>query len=79
MTVQIEIDEQTLAEVDAIAKDLRRSRVDVIRDSIRDYLQKQKREKHIEEQYAEAYGKSPVQPDEFEIEDEQLIEAWKDL
>ncbi len=29
--------------------------------------------------YAEAYGKFPVQPDEFEIEEEQMIEVWKDL
>jgi metal-responsive CopG/Arc/MetJ family transcriptional regulator len=71
MTVEIEIDENLLAKVDDITKNLR-----INRDK---YFQKLVEEDLIARQYAEAYEKNPVQPDEFEIEEEQLIEVWKDL
>ncbi len=76
--VQIEIDEKTLAEVDEAIEVLRENRQDVFREAFRE-LAKRKKEAEVARQYAEAYGKNPVQSDEFEIEEEQLIEVWKDL
>ena len=38
--------------------------------------QKQARASQVERQYAEAYGKLPVQPDEFAIDEAQLV--WGD-
>lgn len=32
-----------------------------------------------ERKHRESYEKMPVQPDEFYVEEEQLIEAWKDI
>lgn len=79
MKVQIEIDEKTLAEVDKAIEILRENREDVYREAFRDLAKKKKREAEVALMYAEAYGKNPVQPDEFYIEEEQLIEVWKDL
>ncbi len=77
--VQIEIDEKTLAEVDEAIEVLRENRQDVFREAFRELAKRKKKEAEVARQYAEAYGKNPVQPDEFEIEEEQLIEVWKDL
>ncbi len=79
MTVQIEVDEKVLAEVDEAIKVLRENRDDVFREAFRELAQKKKREAQVARQYAEAYRKNPVQPDEFYVEEEQLIEVWKDL
>lgn len=79
MTVQIEIDEKTLAEVDAAIKILQENREDVFREAFRDLAKKKKKEAEVARMYAEAYGKHPVQPDEFEIEDEQMEEFWKQV
>ena len=79
MTVEIEIDEKTLAEVDEAIEVLRENREDVFREAFRDLAKKKKREAEVARMYAEAYRKNPVQPDEFYIEEEQLIEVWKDL
>jgi metal-responsive CopG/Arc/MetJ family transcriptional regulator len=79
MTVQIEVDEKILAEVDEAIKVLRENRDDVFREAFRELARKKKREAQVAQQYAEAYRKNPVQPNEFYVEEEQLIEAWKDL
>lgn len=79
MTVQIEVDEKVLAEVDEAIKVLRENRDDVFREAFSELARKKKREAQVARQYAEAYRKNPVQPDEFYVEEEQLIEAWKDL
>ncbi len=79
MTVEIEIDEKTLAEVDEAIEVLKENREDVFREAFRDLAKKKKREAEVARMYAEAYGKNPVQPDEFYVEEEQLIEVWKDL
>lgn len=79
MTVEIEIDEETLAEVDEAIEVLRENREDVFREAFRDLAKKKKREAEVRRMYAEAYGKNPVKPDEFDVEEEQLIEVWKDL
>ncbi len=84
MQVVIELDENMIAEIDAVAKDFNKDRLQYINDSLRKTLHQDKRKKkYIEEEiskmYQEAYGKFPVQPDEFEIEDEQMEEFWKQV
>jgi Arc/MetJ family transcription regulator len=79
MTVQIEVDEKILAEVHKAIAVLNETKEDAYLEAFRDLARKKKREAEVASQYAEAYGKKPVQPDEFEIEEEQLIEVWKDL
>ena len=79
MTVQIEVDEKTLAEVDEAIKVLRENRDDVFRQAFQDLAKRKKREADVARMYAEGYGKNPVQPDEFEIEDEQMEEFWKQV
>ena len=84
MQVVIELDENMIAEIDAVAKDFNKDRLQYINDSLRKTLHQDKRKKKYSEEevskmYREAYGKFPVQPDEFEVEEEQLIEVWKDL
>ncbi len=85
MQVVIELDEKLIAEIDAVAKDFNKNRLQYINDSLqkslrRDLGRKSKlSEEEIGQMYGEAYGKSPVQPDEFEIEDEQMEEFWKQV
>ena len=85
MQVVIELDEKTIADIDAVAKDFNKNRLQYINDSLqkslrRDLGRKAKlSEEEIRQMYAEAYGKFPVQPDEFEIEDEQMEEFWKQV
>lgn len=84
MQVVIELDENTIAEIDAVAKDFNKDRLQYINDSLRKALHQDKRKKKYTEAevskiYQEAYGKFPVQPDEFEIEDEQMEEFWKQV
>lgn len=84
MSVVIELDEKLVDEIDVTAKDFNKNRLQYINDSLRKSLQVDSRKKRYSEEevrqmYREAYSKHPVQPDEFEIEEEQLIEVWKDL
>ena len=84
MSVFIELDEKLVAEIDAVAKDFNKNRAQYIneslRKSLRDDLRKRKlSEDEIGRMYQEAYEKFPVQPDEFEVEDEQVEEFWKQV
>ena len=85
MQVVIELDEKLVAEIDAVAKDFNKNRLQYINDSLqkslrRDLGRKAKlSEEEIGQMYAEAYGKFPSQPDEFEIEDEQMEKFWKQV
>lgn len=84
MQLVIELDEKLVAEIDAAAKDFNKNRLQYINDSLRKVLHQDRRKRKFSEEevgrmYREAYGKFPVQPDEFEIEEEQMIEVWKDL
>jgi len=84
MQVVIELDEKLVAEIDAVAKDFNKNRLQYINDSLQKVLQQDRRkrkysEAEVSKMYHEGYGKFPVQPDEFEIEEEQMIEVWKDL
>jgi len=86
MTVQIDIDEKQWAEAQALAKELEvdynEMFVNALRSSL--YSLKNAKQKALsiaekERQHRESYEKYPVLPDEFFVEEEQLIEASKDL
>ena len=84
MQVVIELDENIVAEIDAAAKDFNKDRLQYINDSLQKILQQDRRKRkytseEVGKMYQEAYGKFPVQPDEFEIEDEQMEEFWKQV
>jgi metal-responsive CopG/Arc/MetJ family transcriptional regulator len=85
MSVVIELDEKLVEKIDAVVKDSNKDRMQYINETLemtllRDLGRKGKlSEKEIRQMYKEAYGKFPVQPDEFEIEEDQMIEVWKDL
>ncbi len=84
MQITIELDEKTVAQIDAVAKDFNKNRDQYINESLRKSLQKDLRRRNFSEEeisrmYREAYGKFPVQPDEFEIEEKQMEEFWKQV
>jgi|GEM_PF-6248544 len=79
MTLQIDIDEETLADVDESLNILHQDREDFFRQGIKDLAAKAKREAQIALQYRKAYGDQPVKPDEFYVANEQLAEVWKDI
>jgi metal-responsive CopG/Arc/MetJ family transcriptional regulator len=85
MQVVIELDEKLVAEIDAVAKDFNKNRLQYINASLQKSLQRdlgrkaKLSEEEIGQMYAEAYGKFPLQPDEFEIEDEQMEKFWKQV
>lgn len=79
MTVQIDVDDATLAEVDENLRVLHQNRADFFRQGIMDLAGKVRREAEVARQYARAYGENSVHPEEFFVEEEQLVQAWKDL
>ena len=84
MQITIELDEKTVAQIDATAKDFNIDRLQYINESLQKSLQRDLRKRKLSEEeirkmYREAYGKYPVQLDEFEIEDEQMEEFWKQV
>lgn len=79
MTLQIQIDEATLAEVDESLGVLQQNREDFFKEAIERSAAKLKREAEVSKLYKKAYGEIPIGPDEFVIDEEQIIEAWKDI
>lgn len=71
MTVQIDIDEKTLAEVDEAIKILEESREDVFRQAFIELARRKKREAEVRQQYADAYRHKPQT-------EEEIIE-WEDV
>ena len=78
MSVQIEVDELILPEIDLLARQSDKTRYDVINEILRKGVHRMSIEEKIE-QYRKSYLEFPVQPDEFDVDEDQLIEAWKDL
>lgn len=74
MTVHIEIDDQTLAEVEESIRLLGQDRDDVLRRSFLDLAARLKREAEVASQYAEAYRKNPQAV--AEIEEWAEIQHW---
>jgi predicted transcriptional regulator len=84
MQITIELDEKTVARIDATAKDFNLDRSQYINQSLqkslhRDLRKRKLSDEEVREMYRDAYGKFPIQPDEFEIEDEQMEEFWKQV
>lgn len=76
MTVQIDIDEKTLAKVDKVAKTVEKSQIAYILDAINKSVDEDFKKFAIEEkqkQFIESYKKQPQQPKEYGIwQDEQV-------
>lgn len=86
MTVQIDIDDEQWLEARSLAEELKVDCNDMLVKAFRSSLLTLRRERlktmsiaEKEQQHRESYEKYPVEPDEFFVEEEQLIEAWKDL
>lgn len=79
MTVQIDIDEKTLAKVDKVAKTVEKSQIAYILDAINKSVNEDLRKFEIQEkekQFIESYKKQPQRPEEYEVwQDEQV---WSD-
>ena len=75
MTVQIDIDETTLAEVDESLRVLHQNRDDFFRQGILELAAKVKREADVAKQYANAYGKHPQTSEETDEWTE--IQHWE--
>lgn len=78
MSVLVELDEKIISEIDVIAEHSQKKRTDCVNELLRKALRQQEIEEK-ERRAVESYRLFPIQPDEFEVEEEQLIEAWKDL
>lgn len=76
MTVQIEVDDETLAEVEENIRLLHQDRDDVLRRNFLDLAAKLKREAEVARRYAEAYRKHPQTAEE--IEEWAEIQQWDD-
>lgn len=74
MTVQIDIDEKILAEVDHNLKVLHQNRDDFFRQGIIDLAAKLRREAGVAAQYRAAYSKQP-QTDE-EVDEWADVQDW---
>lgn len=76
MTIQIEVDEKTLAEVEENIRLLHQDRDDVLRRNFLDLAAELKREAEVARQYAEAYGKHPQTKEE--VEEWEEVQHWED-
>ncbi|MGI9054325.1 MAG: hypothetical protein ACR2F2_00850 [Pyrinomonadaceae bacterium] len=86
MTVQIDVDEKMWAEAETLAKDLNINYEEMFLNTLRANLYSLKEAKknaltvaEKDRKHRKSYEKYPVQEDEFYVDEDQLIEAWKDL
>jgi hypothetical protein len=86
MTVEIEVDEKIWAETERLAKDLNVDQNELFLNTLRAnlYSLKREREKSLEvaekeRKHRESYEKYPVEDGEFDIDEDQINEVWKDL
>lgn len=73
--IQMTIDEPLLDEIDRLVEALNTTRSAFIRDALKAALRRQ-RIRELERQHAEGYHRLPVQPGEFDVEEDQV--AWGD-
>ncbi len=78
MSVLVELDEKIVSEIDVIAEGSQKKRSDCINELLRKALRRETIEEKIR-QHKESYKIFPVQPDEFEIEDEQMEKFWEQI
>lgn len=86
MTVQIEVDEKVWAEAESLAKALNIDYTELFVNTLREnlYSLKNAKEKALtiaekEKRHRESYEKDPVTSEEFNFDEEELAEVWKDL
>ena len=71
----VEIEENLLAEVDAVVKKLSKSRTEFVQEALREALRRQLDAEKVK-RFVESYDRVPQQPKEYEIwQDEQV---WDD-
>ena len=78
MSILVELDEKIVSEIDVIAESSHKKRSDCANELLRKALRRQEIEEK-EQQAVEAYRRYPIQPDEFEIEDEQMEKFWEQI
>ncbi len=78
MSVTVEIDDELAEKIDVATKESHQRREDFVNDALLKALKKLDLEAR-ERQAVEAYRKNPIHPDEFYVDEEQMIEVWKDL
>lgn len=76
MTVQIDVDEKIVAEIDESIKTLKENREDVFREAFRELANKKKREAEIALMYAKAYQKNPQTNEE--VDEWTEVQYWED-
>jgi metal-responsive CopG/Arc/MetJ family transcriptional regulator len=76
MTIQIEIEEKLLAEVDKTISALNETREEAIREAMQDFLKKKKRELKAAQIYKVAYSHNPS--DAEEQKDWEEIAYWEE-
>jgi metal-responsive CopG/Arc/MetJ family transcriptional regulator len=81
MSVVIELDENLVSEIDAMAKGFNKNRLDYINESLQKALnQDRKKRKYTDEEvrqmYAEAYRKNPQTKED--IDEWEEVQHWED-
>lgn len=79
MTLQIQIDDAVLADVDESLDVLHQSRDEFFKDAIERSVAKLKREADVSRMYQRAYSGHPLTDDEMLLDDEAIAEVWEDL
>lgn len=74
----MELDEKIVSEIDIIAENSQKKRSDCVNELLRKALRRETTEEKVR-QHKESYQLFPVQPDEFEIEDEQMEKFWEQI
>jgi hypothetical protein len=75
---QLKIEDALFAEITTRAEISHKTHSDVVNELLRKALRKESIEEKIRK-HRESYEKYPVQPDEFEIEDEQMEAFWEQV
>ncbi|HEM49447.1 MAG TPA: ribbon-helix-helix protein, CopG family [Caldithrix sp.] len=72
ITIQMTIDEKLLDKVDKKRKAIKKTRSEFIRESLK-FMLEELQTRELENQHKIGYEKNPVNPDEFDVwEDEQV-------
>ena len=78
MSILVELDEKIVSEIDVIAETRKKNRSDCANELLQKALRLETMDEKIR-RHKEGYKLFPVQPDEFEIEDEQMEKFWEQI
>ncbi len=78
MSILVELDEKIVSEIDAIAESSQKKRSECVNELLRKALRRETIEEKVR-LHKESYKIFPVQPNEFEIEDEQMEKFWEQV